>query len=35
MGVFWRISAVEPKLLDEHFRLTDSKFQIAVKIRLR
>ena len=35
MGVFWRISAVEPKLFDELFRQTDGKFLIAVKIRLR
>ena len=35
MGVFWRISAVEPKLFDELFRQTDGKFRIAVKIRLR
>ena len=35
MGVFWRISALEPKLFDELFRQTDGKFLIAVKIRLR
>ena len=35
MGVFWQISAVEPKLFDELFRQTDGKFLIAVKIRLR
>ena len=35
MGVFWRISAVEPNLFGELFRQTDGKFLIAVKIRLR
>ena len=34
MGVFWQISAVEPKIFDELFRQTDGKFLIAVKIRL-
>ena len=35
MGVFWRLSALEPKLFDELFRQTDGKFLIAVKIGLR